>query len=269
MIPRRRVRKIVRRIEKRPVPYLVKISVKLVGARLRDVIHLRSPIAALVHRIRKRIHRHFRNRIQPQHQIRRKPAVQIRQRIVRLQPVHNVSVRKRRQPIEFHVPVPVRPADEIVPAARRINQRAGRKLQRVSQVAARVRKILQRRRVKICARVRILGIDQGRRAAHLHGLFRLRHLQQEIDRLLLPQSRQHRIVLLRSNPAASTWTEYLPGFSCGKLKRPAHPSSRCVSARIPIRHRHRSARHRGPARIGHLPDDRAGSFPLRKSGSWQ
>ena len=72
-----------------------------------------------------------------------------------------------------------------------------RKLQRVSQITARIRKIFQRRRIQIRGGIRIFGIDERRRAAHFDGLLCPRNFEHEINGLFLPQSCGHRIIPLR------------------------------------------------------------------------
>ncbi len=132
MISRSGIREIVGRIEPRAVPQLVEISVKLVRTRFCDVIDLRRSVPSLVHGIGKRVDRHFRYRIQSENEVCRESAVQIRQRIVRFQSIDDVAVRESGQSVELHVAVSVRAADEIVAAARRVDQRACGELKRVS-----------------------------------------------------------------------------------------------------------------------------------------
>ncbi len=103
---------------------------KLVRAGFGDVVDLRCSVSPLIHGVGKRIDRYLRYRIQTEHQIRRESAVQIGQRIIGFQPIDDVAVGERRQSIELHVAIPIRAADEIVPAAGRIDQRARGKLQR-------------------------------------------------------------------------------------------------------------------------------------------
>ncbi len=125
VISRRGVGEIIRGVQERAIPDFVQISVELVGAGFGDVVDLRGAVSSLIHRVRKRIDGHFGNRIQAQHQICGKSAVQIRKRIVGFQAVHDVAVRERGQPVELHIAVAVRAADEIVTAAGRVDQRAG------------------------------------------------------------------------------------------------------------------------------------------------
>ena len=221
MVSRRRVREIVGGVEARAVPQLVEISVKLIRAGFGDVVDLRRAVPPLIHGVGKRVHGHFRDGIQSQHQIRRKSAVQIGQRIVGFQAVHDVAVRKRRQPVELHVAVAVRAADEIVAAARRVDQRPGGKLQRVRQIAARIRKIFQRGRIEIRGGIRILRIDERRRAAYFHGLFCPRDLEHEINCLFLAQARGHRIIPLRLESCCFHVDRVSPGFNCGKSNLPS------------------------------------------------
>ena len=141
MVSGRGVRKEIGGVELRAVPQLVQVSVKPIGAGFRDVVDLRGAVPALIDRVGNRVDRHLRDRIQSKHQIGRKAAVQIRQRIVGLQAVDDVAVGKRRQAVELHVAVAIRAADEVVPAPGRVDERAGGKLQRIRHVAARIRKV--------------------------------------------------------------------------------------------------------------------------------
>ena len=92
MIPRCRICKIVRCVQYRAIPDLVKISVKLVRARLCNVVDLRRSVPSLVHRVGKRVHRHFRYRVQSEDEVCRESAVQICQRVVRFQTVNDIAV---------------------------------------------------------------------------------------------------------------------------------------------------------------------------------
>ncbi len=170
MIARSGVGEIVRRIQPRTVPQLVEISVKLIRARLGDVVDLRRSVSSLIHRIGKRIDRYLGDRIQAQHEIGREAAIQIGQRIVGFQSVNDVAVRERGQPVEFHVAVAVRAADEIVAAAGRVDQRAGGKLQRVGEIAAWIGKILQGRGIQGGGCVGVLRVEDRSFAADLNGL---------------------------------------------------------------------------------------------------
>jgi hypothetical protein len=105
--------------------------VKLIRARLGDVVDLGCSIASLIHGIRKNVDGHFRNRIQSQDEVGGKAAVEIGERIVRFQPVHDVAIGEGGESVEFHVAIPVCAADEIIAAARGIDQGSRRKLQRV------------------------------------------------------------------------------------------------------------------------------------------
>ena len=116
---------------------------ELVGAGLCDVVDLRRSIPPLIDGIGKRIDRHFRNRIESENEVGRESAVQIGQRVVRLQSIDDVAVRESGQSVELHVAVPIRAADEIISAACRIDERPGGKLKRVGQIAARIRKVFQ------------------------------------------------------------------------------------------------------------------------------
>ena len=124
VISRRGVREIVGRVELRAVPQLIQISVKLVGAGFRDVVDLRRSIPSLIDGIGKRVDRHFRDGIQSEHEVGRKPAVQIGQRVVGFESIDDVAVRESGQSVELHIAVAVRAADKIVSAARRVDERA-------------------------------------------------------------------------------------------------------------------------------------------------
>src|SRR5580704_7953903 len=63
------IREIVGCVEPGTVPKLVEISVKLICTRFRDVIYLRRSVAPLIHRVRKRVHRHFRYRVQSENEV--------------------------------------------------------------------------------------------------------------------------------------------------------------------------------------------------------
>ena len=112
---------------------------KLIRARLGDVVDLGCSISPLIHGIGKRVDGHFGDRIQSQHEIGGEAAVEIGERVVRFQPVNDVAIGEGGQAIELHVAVPVGAANEVVAAARRIDERSGRKLQRVGQITARIR----------------------------------------------------------------------------------------------------------------------------------
>ena len=92
VVARRGVRKEISRAELRAVPQFIQISVHLVRSGLGHVIDLRGSIAPLIHRIGDRVHGHLRDRIQAQHQVGRKAAVQVRQRVVRLQAIDDIAV---------------------------------------------------------------------------------------------------------------------------------------------------------------------------------
>ena len=122
---------------------------KLVCAGLCDVVDLGCSIAPLIDCIGKSVDGHFCDRIQPENQIGRQSAVQIRQRIVGFQAIDDVAIREGRQPIEFDVAVPICAADEIVAAAGSVDEGAGGKLQGVGQIAARIGQVLQCRCTQI------------------------------------------------------------------------------------------------------------------------
>jgi hypothetical protein len=85
----------------------------------------------LIHGVGKRVYRYLRNRIQSEDQVCREPAIQIRQGVVRFQTIDDVTVRKSGQAIKLDVAKPIRAADEIIAAARGIDERAGGKLKRL------------------------------------------------------------------------------------------------------------------------------------------
>ena len=97
---------------------------KLIGAGFRDVVDLRSAVPALIDCVGEGVDCYLRDRIQSQDQIRRQAAIQVGQRIVGLQAIDNVAVRKRGQAIELHVAITIRAADEIVPASGRVDESA-------------------------------------------------------------------------------------------------------------------------------------------------
>jgi len=66
--------------------------VKLVGSGLGDVIDLGGAIAALVNLVGKRVDGNLRNRISAQYQVGREPTIQIGERVVGFEPIHNVAV---------------------------------------------------------------------------------------------------------------------------------------------------------------------------------
>jgi hypothetical protein len=125
VIPRRRIGEVVRRIQQRTIPQFIEISVKLIRAGLGDVVDLRCSIPSLIHGIGKSVDGHFRNRIQSQHEVGGEAAVEIGERVVRFQPVHDVAVGEGGESVEFHVAISVAAADKIVAAARRIDQGSG------------------------------------------------------------------------------------------------------------------------------------------------
>ena len=131
VIPRRRIGEVVRRIQQRTIPQFIEIPVKLIRAGLGDVVDLGCSIPSLIHGIGKSVDGHFRNRIQSQDEVGGKAAVEIGERVVRFQSVNDVAVGEGGQSVELHVAIPVGAADEIVAAARRVDEGARRKLQRV------------------------------------------------------------------------------------------------------------------------------------------
>ena len=140
--------------------------------------------------IGKSVDGHFGNGVQAEDEIRRETAVEIRERIVGFEAVHDIAVGERGKSVELHVAVSICAADEIVSASRCIDQGAWRELQRVGQVAAWIREIFQSRSVEIRGGVRVFGIDKRRRAGYFDRLVGLRYFQGEVDRLLLVQARE-------------------------------------------------------------------------------
>ena len=180
---------------------------KLIRAGLGDVIDLGSSISSLIHGIGKSVDGHFGNRIQPQDQVGGEAAVEIGERVVGFQAIHDVAVGERGQAVEFHVAVSVGAADEIVAAAGGVDQRAGGKLQRVGQVAAGIRQVLQRRRTQSRGGVGVFRVDERSFAAYLHRLLGLGHLKREIHGLLLAQAGNTLSFCCGSKPCAATLTE--------------------------------------------------------------
>ena len=257
------VGKEIRGIELRAVPQFVQISVKPIGAGFRDIVDLRSAIAALIDRVGDRVDGHLRDRIQTQHQIGGKAAIQVGQRIVGFQAIDDVAVRKRRQAIELHVAIAVRAADEVVPAAGRVDERAGGELQRIGHVAARIRKIFERAGGQGGGGVGILRVDQGRLLLHLNGGAGRCDVQLEIDRLLLPQTRGHGVVLLRLEAVRFRFHRVDARLELRKAKPPGvvrfHGSFQAI---LHVRDGHGGAGDGRAGWIGDRADDRAGGLAL-------
>jgi len=87
----RRIREEIGGVELRAIPQFVEVAMKLIGAGLGDVVHLRRSVAPLIDRIRQRVHGHLGDGVQAEDQIGGKSAVQIRERIVGLEAVHDVA----------------------------------------------------------------------------------------------------------------------------------------------------------------------------------
>ena len=79
-------------LNSRSVPQLVQISVKLIRAGFGHVVDLRSAVSSLIHRVRKRVHRHLGDGVQAENQIGGKSAIQVGERIVGLQTIHDVAI---------------------------------------------------------------------------------------------------------------------------------------------------------------------------------
>ena len=161
---------------------------KLVGARLGDVVDLRGAVAALIDGIGERVDGHFGNRVEAKHQIGGKPAVEIGERVVGLQAINDVAVRERGQAVELHVAVTVSAADEVVATARGVDERSRGKLQWISQVAAGIGQVFERRRIQGRGGVGVVGVDNGGFRGDVHCLLGLRDFELEVDGLLLPQT---------------------------------------------------------------------------------
>src|ERR1035441_4538530 len=104
-------------VQSRSVPQFVQASVKPVGSGFRDIVDLCGSIAPLVDGVGEGVYRDFGNGIEAQDEIGRKAAIEVGERIVGFQSVHDVAVRKRRQAIELNVAVTVRASQEVVTAA--------------------------------------------------------------------------------------------------------------------------------------------------------
>ena len=144
MISRRGVGEEVGRVQARAVPQLVEIAVELIRPGFGDVVDLRRAVAPLIDGVGKGVDGHFRNGVEAEDEVGGEPAVQIGQRIVGFQAVDDVAVGKRRQAVELDVAVSVRAAHKIIAAARRVDEGARGKLQRVGEIAAGIGKIFER-----------------------------------------------------------------------------------------------------------------------------
>ena len=136
-------------VESGAVPEFVEIAVKVVGARLCDVIDLRSAVATLIDRVGESIDGDFSDGVQAEDEIGREPAVEIGERVVGFETVDNVAVGERGQTVEFDIAVAVGAADEVVAAAGGVDESARSKLQGIGEIAARVGKILECWRAQI------------------------------------------------------------------------------------------------------------------------
>src|ERR1035438_9279984 len=101
------VRKEISGIELRAVPKLIQVSVKPIRTGFRDIVDLSGAVPALIDCVGDGVYGHLSDRIQPQYQIGRKPAVQIGQRIVGFQSIHDISVGERWQAIKLDVAIAV------------------------------------------------------------------------------------------------------------------------------------------------------------------
>ena len=258
-----RVRKEIRRIELRAVPQLVQVPVKPVGPGFRDIVDLRSAIPALIDRVGERVDRHLRDRIQSKHQIGRKAAVQIGQRIVGFQSIDDIAVGERRQAIELHVAITIRAADEVVAAARGVDERASGKLQRVSHVATRIRQVFNGSGGQGRRGIGILRVDQRRLLLHQDAFAGGCDVELEIDRLLLPETGGDGVVLLWLKAVCFRLHRVRPGLELRKAEPPGvvgfHGSFQAI---LDVRDGHGRAGDRRAGRIGDRPDDRARRLAL-------
>jgi hypothetical protein len=124
---------------------------------------------ALIHRIRVRVHRGFLQRVQPDHQIRRQPDIQSQKRIIRIETVEDVPIRRCRQPVEFHIAVAAGRL-RVIRRARGVHQRALRKLRNIRQVLPGIRQAADRLRLDRRRRIGILQAQQPRLRRHLDRL---------------------------------------------------------------------------------------------------
>ena len=88
-------------------------------------------------------------------------AVEIGERIVGFQTVHDIAVGERGQSIEFHVAISVRAADEIIAAPSRVDKGAGGELQGIGQVATRIRQVFQGRGSRVVEVFALSGLMSG------------------------------------------------------------------------------------------------------------
>ena len=197
MISRRGVGEEIGRIQQRPIPDFVKIPVKPVGAGLGHIVDLRRSVSSLIHGIGQSVNRDFGNRVKPKHEIGRKTAIEVRERVIRLQPIDDVAVGQRGQAIEFHVAISVRTADKIIAVPRGVDQGARGELQWVGQIPAGVGKVFERRSGERGGGIGVFRVDQRSGSTHLYGLLHGRNFQDKVDRLLLPEARHHMVNLLR------------------------------------------------------------------------
>ena len=121
----------------------------------------------------------------PEDEVCREPAVEIGQRIIRFQSIDDVTVRESGEAVEFDVAVTVRAADEIVPTACRVHQRACGKLKRISSVTARIGEVVQCLCIQIRGCVWIFRVDEWSCATYFNRLVGMSHLQRVVDRLIL------------------------------------------------------------------------------------
>ena len=85
--------KVVGRVEQRAIPYLVRVAMKLVRARLGEVVDLRRAVAALVDRVGVGVDGGLLQRVEANDEVGGEADVQAEERIVRVEAVENVAVR--------------------------------------------------------------------------------------------------------------------------------------------------------------------------------
>ena len=250
-------------IESGAVPQFIQVSVKSIGTGFGDVVDLRGAVAALIDRVGDGVHGHLRNRIQSKHQIGGETAVQVGQRIVGFQSIDDVAVGERGQTVELDVAIAVGAADEIVAAARRVDECAGGKLQRVGHVATRIRKVFDALRGESGRSIRILRIEQRRLLAHQDALTGGGDVELEIDGLLLPETGGHAVVLLCFKAVRFGFHRVRAGLELRKAEPPGVVGSHGpFQAILDAGDGHDRAGDRRAGGVGDRTDDRAGRLPL-------
>ena len=190
---------------------------KPVGSGFGDIVDLRSAVAALVDRVRDRVDGHLGDRIQSQHQIGGKAAVEVGQRVVGLESVDDVAVRKRGQTVELHVAVAVGAAHEVVAAAGGVDERAGGKLQRVGHVAARIRQVFEGCGGESGGGIRVFGVELRRLLMDYDALVGGSDGELEVDRLLQPKTGGYGAIFPRFKAVRLGFHGVNPRLQLGKL----------------------------------------------------